>query len=169
MATPFVGELKLVPYNFEPVGWLLCNGQLLPIDQFTVLFQLIGTTYGGDGQTTFAVPDLRGRAAMGVSNASPLGLNVGQEAHTLTIAETPAHSHSAQANSSGGNQTGVGGAVWASDSAHLNPPYRNDAPNAAMNPGTILPAGNSQPHTNMQPYLVLRWMIAFEGVFPSQS
>ena len=157
----------LVPYNFAPRGWAFCNGQILSISQNTALFSLLGTTYGGNGQTTFALPDLRGRAPLHIGNGFTQGQAGGEAAHTLITSEMPAHTHSPFASNNAG-----------SDPVPANNLLGNSAPNtlfgpvqnlAAMRAGTIGPVGGSQPHNNMQPYLVLNYIIALQGVFPSRN
>lgn len=166
--SPFVGEIKLVPYNFAPVGWALCNGQLLAIAQNTALFSLLGTMYGGNGQTTFALPDLRGRVA--ISEGQGQGLSPrdqgeigGSEAVTLTLQETPQHNHQVNVSSVPGTTSSAAG-------NHLSAStYGNSyAPTAegTMPVGTIGQSGGSQPHSNSQPYLTLNYIIALQGVFP---
>lgn len=168
MAEPFVGELKLVALNFAPRGWALCNGQLLPISGNQALFSLLGTTYGGNGTTNFALPNLRGRIPIGAGSGITQGSLGGEESHVLTLAELAAHSHTPQCSNAAGNQAGVAGAVWARDSASLNPPYRAGPMNAAMNASSVTATGAGLPHDNMQPSLVLNWIIALQGIFPSQ-
>lgn len=173
---PFLGEVRLLPYNFAPVGWLDCDGSLLPIAQYDALFTLLGTTYGGDGQTTFALPDLRGRVPIHNGTGSGLGTYVigqtgGSETVTLTADQMPAHSHPAAVTSgvasSGtpapGVQPGaiVGDTMYASDITGL-PAY-------PASPAMIGPAGGSLPHDNIMPTLAVRFCIAVEGIWPSQS
>jgi microcystin-dependent protein len=172
MATPFLGEIKIFSFNFPPQGWALCNGQLLPINQNQALFALLGTTFGGNGQTTFALPDLRGRVTMGegANFGGPnhtLGERAGEEAHTLLISEMPAHNHLVSANSGGGTQASPQGNFWAKDSEG-NPMYAAAA-NVALNPAAIGSTGGSQPHLNMMPYTVLNFCIALQGIFPSRN
>jgi microcystin-dependent protein len=164
MAEPFLGELRLVSFGYAPRGWALCNGQFLPINQNQPLFSLLGTTYGGNGQTTFALPDLRGRVPMhfGVQNQ---GAILGEEAHTVTLNEMPAHNHVAMASSASATQSVPAGAALAS-SANMYGPFNNPT---TIQPATISNIGGSQAHENRQPYLVLNWMIALQGIFPSRN
>jgi microcystin-dependent protein len=169
---PFVGEIMLFAGNYAPRGWALCNGQLLPINQNQALFALLGTTYGGNGVTTFALPDLRGRVPMhagqgpGLSNRL-LGEQAGAETHTLTVAEMPAHSHAASARAGNGTSASPGGLLPARDPAGT--PHYGSGPDTTLAPEAIGVAGGSQPHENMQPYLVINYCIALQGVFPPQS
>ncbi|TPW18541.1 MAG: Tail collar domain-containing protein [Halothiobacillaceae bacterium] len=166
----FLGQLLLVPYNFAPQGWAFCNGQLLPIAQNTALFSLLGTTYGGNGQTTFALPDLRGRVPLssgqgpGLSNYA-LGEVGGAENITLLAAQMPQHGHSVQANSGDPTDTTPTNNVPAGGSTGSY----NAAANSVMAAGMIGAAGGSQPHENRPPYLTLNWIIALEGIYPSRS
>lgn len=169
MSEPFLGEIRATSFNFPPKGWAFCDGQLLPINQNQALFSLLGTTYGGDGTTNFALPNLQGRASnhMGQGfggSGFVLGQTGGEETHTLTLAELPAHSHAPAATAAG--DTGVPqNAVWAGS---VKPSYAAQ-PNALMREGTLTAAGGSQPHNNLQPYLVLSYIIALQGIFPSQT
>ena len=168
MAFPFLGEIRLVSFSFAPSGWMKCDGQLVRIADYIALFDLVGNTYGGDGITTFGLPDLRGRViAGGGAGILNLGTSGGEEMHTLTTAEMAAHGHAPRCSDSAGNQAGVAGAVWASDSAKLDPPYRNVAPNAAMNAQSVIATGGGMGHNNMQPFLTLNYVIAMFGIFPS--
>lgn len=167
---PFLGQLMLVPYNFAPQGWAFCNGQILSIAQNTALFSLLGTTYGGNGQTTFALPDLRGRVAVsagqgpGLQNYS-LGEIAGSEAVTLISSQMPAHTHAVGA-STGSAQATPDNAFPGSDTSTQ---IYDLAASTTMNPQMIQPAGGSQPHENRQPYLALNYIIALQGVYPSRS
>jgi microcystin-dependent protein len=165
MAEPFLGEVKVISWNYAPKGWAFCNGQLLPINQNQALFAILGTTYGGNGQTTFALPNLQGRAPVYVGNGISLGETAGETAHTLTIPELPAHTHAAVGSSAIGTLSTAAGNVWGSNSAN---PY-SFAANALMNPAGILAQGGGQPHDNMSPYLVLNFIIALQGIFPSRN
>ena len=160
MSEPFVGEIRCFGFNFPPKGWAMCDGQLLPISQNIALFSLLGTTYGGNGQTTFALPDLRGRVAMHTSQNHPLGESAGEETHTLSTQEMPAHTHPIQ---SGDSETTnrPSAAMAARGGVYTKTPTGSMAP-----PGV---AGGSQPHNNLQPYLVLNYCIALVGIFPSQN
>jgi microcystin-dependent protein len=167
MADPFIGEVRMFAGTFAPVGWADCNGQLLAISQNSALFALIGTTYGGDGITTFALPDLRSRIPIGKQGAN-LGESAGVESVTLTTAMLPAHSHPA---SCGGDATQVSplNAYWAADPGLNVGEFSNQAPNAVMAADAITLAGGGQPHANIQPYLCIRYIIALEGIFPPQN
>jgi microcystin-dependent protein len=167
---PFLGQLMLVPYNFAPQGWAFCNGQIMSIAQNSALFSLLGTTYGGNGQTTFALPDLRGRVAInsgqgpGLQNYS-LGEVAGSESVTLLSTQMPAHTHLVGA-STGSAQATPDNAFPGSDGSTQ---IYDMAASTTMNPQMIQPAGGSQPHENRQPYLVLNYIIALQGVYPSRG
>jgi len=169
MATPFIGEIKLVPYTFEPLGWFFCHGQLLPISDFDALFALIGTTYGGDGQSTFALPDLRGRVVVGYEDtAAPIGMQAGVEVVSLQPAQVPAHSHTLGVGAAQGTSANPAGRFLAESSISALKPYGPSGA-SSMASSSISSAGGGQPHDNMQPYLVMNYIIAYEGIFPSQS
>jgi microcystin-dependent protein len=165
MSEPFLSEIKIVSFNFAPKGWALCNGQLLPINQNQALFSLLGTTYGGDGRVNFALPDLRSRIPIHFGASHTLGERGGEENHTVNMSEMPAHSHAFSANDATPTQGSPAGNMWASNSGA----YSSASPNVSMNPTSISNAGGSQPHVNMQPYLVLNFIIALQGIFPSQN
>lgn len=165
MSEPFVGEIRLVAWNFAPRGWAFCNGQLLSIAQNQVLFAILGTTYGGDGQTNFALPDFRGRVPLHRGPSANLGQSGGETVHTLTVAEMPAHSHAAAGAPFAPDLPGPTGNVWAqTDSA-----YSTATPNATMAGAGCAPAGGGQGHPNLPPYLVLNFVIALYGIFPPHS
>lgn len=163
MAEPFLSELKLVSFNFPPKGWALCNGQQLPINQNQALFALLGTTYGGNGQTTFALPDLRGRTAVHQGAGFTLGQQSGEEFHTVSIAELPTHNHLVNASTQNGDQPQI------SVVGSANNLFGNATDLTTLNPATIANVGGSQPHENRAPSLVLNWIIALQGIFPSQN
>jgi microcystin-dependent protein len=165
MSEPFLSEVKIVSFNFAPKGWALCNGQLLPINQNQALFSLLGTTYGGDGRVNFALPNLQGRIPIHFGNGHTLGEVGGQENHTLTAQEMPAHTHTISASNAAPNQGTPAGNMWSGNSGA----YSSASPDSSMNPASISNAGGNQPHTNIQPYLVLNFIIALVGIFPSQS
>ncbi len=171
MASPFIGELRLFAGNFAPAGWFLCQGQLLAIADFDTLFTLIGTTYGGDGQTTFALPDLRGRVPVHQGSGPGLSSQVigeqgGAETVTLSTAQMPAHSHTQMATLAPASAAaGPGGGLLAVTAIKV---YGIGAPSTAMAPGAIAPAGGGQPHDNMAPFLALNYIISAFGIFPSQ-
>jgi microcystin-dependent protein len=167
MAQPYVGEIRMFAGNFAPAGWMFCEGQLLPISEYETLFNLIGTTYGGDGQSTFALPDLRGRIPIHQGNGFTLAETGGVETVTLTVSQIPAHSHPFLASSGLASQPNPGGNVAAE--ATLFNPYLNAAPTAAMAPQSIGSTGGSQPHNNFQPYLCVDFIISLFGIFPSQT
>jgi len=155
--------------NFAPVGWAFCNGQIIPIDQNDALFNLIGTTYGGDGQTTFALPDLQSRVPIHVGPGFALGQSGGTESVTLTTSQIPAHNHVPQAQAAGGVNSSPANAFWAEPGSGGGTIYDNAAPSLAMSPAAIGSAGGSQPHDNMVPFLVINFILSLFGVFPSQS
>jgi len=165
-AEPFLSELRMFSFNFAPGGWAMCNGQLLPINQNQALFSLLGTTYGGNGQTTFALPDLRGRVPMHEGNGHTLGEKGGEQAHTLTMSEMPAHNHIPFASNVEGNLLEPGGNFWGSNSRR---PYSSLGPNTSLNPGCCTNVGGSQAHLNMQPFLGLVYGIALQGIFPTPN
>lgn len=166
MAEPFLSEVRIFSFGFAPVGWAQCNGQLLPINQNQALFSLLGTTYGGDGRVNFALPDLRGRVPMHVGSGHILGERGGEQAHTLSISELPAHTHQARASANGPTVTPPTNNFWASNTGFA--PYGSTA-DIAMSPLTISNIGGSQAHLNMSPYLTLNCCIALQGIFPSQT
>jgi microcystin-dependent protein len=167
VANPFLGEIRLMSFNFPPKGWAPCNGQFLPINQNQALFALLGTTYGGNGQTTFALPDLRGLVPVHIPAPQRLGERGGELAHTLTLQELPQHVHVARASThtSEGSDQPQGRYLGRANNAY----HAASAPLTAMNPGTVTTVGGSQAHTNMQPYAVINFCIALQGVFPSPS
>jgi microcystin-dependent protein len=170
MATPFLAEIRIFSFNFAPKGWAVCNGQTLPINQNQALFALLGTTYGGNGQTTFQLPNLQGRVAMHFSNNFPLGQTGGEESHTLTLSEMAAHTHLAMADDGSGHATAFNpnGAYYAN--AAPNPIYSAGSSNmVGMSPSMVTNAGSGQPHENRQPFLTLTLCIALQGIFPSQN
>lgn len=166
MAEPFLSEIRIMSFVFAPRGWALCNGQLLPIAQNQGLFSLLGTTFGGDGRVNFALPDLRGRIPIHVGSGHTLGERGGEQAHTLSIAEVPTHTHVLNATSAAGNLTTTPGNLLAQEA---NFPYHAPSNLVAMNPATVANTGGSQAHVNMQPYLTLSFCIALQGIFPSPN
>ena len=168
MSQPFIGEIRMFAGNFAPVGWAFCNGALIPISENDALFNLIGTTYGGDGQSTFALPNLQSRIPVHVGPGFALGQSGGAESVTLTTSQIPAHSHVPLANNAPGTQVGPDNGVWASTSPSLNN-YSNVAPSVNMDPAACGSSGGSQPHDNMVPFLVVNFILSLFGVFPSQT
>ena len=166
---PFLGEIKICGFNFPPRGWALCNGQLLPINQNQALFSLLGTTYGGDGRTTFGLPDLRGRVPIHFNQGFPLGSKGGSETVTLTIAQMPAHNHLIMDNNGSANTIHPGGAVLATAANNVSLYASSPGGGQALNANSLLPYGSSQPHTNLEPYLTLNFIIALQGIYPTRS
>ncbi len=166
MSEPFLGEIRMFGLNSAPRGWALCNGQLLSIASNQALFSLLGTTYGGDGRTTFALPDLRGRVPVHVGNGVTLGQSAGEENHTLIQAEMPAHTHQMSASTAAANQKNVEGSIWTSSTSN---PFGPAASLTPMNAASLAAAGGSQAHPNMQPYLTVNFCIATQGIFPSRN
>ena len=167
MAEPFLSEIRIFSFNFAPKGWALCNGQLLPINQNQALFSLLGTTYGGDGRVNFALPDLQGRIPHHVGNGHTLGERAGEQAHTLSIAELPTHSHNVTASSNTPNVDDPTNAFWATNTGRT--PYSSNI-NTQLSPtATPTSVGGSQAHLNLPPFLVLNFSIALQGIFPSPN
>ena len=170
MSEPFLAEIRIVGFNFAPRGWAYCDGQILPINQNQSLYSLLGTTYGGDGRTTFALPDLRSRTPIHRSDGHSLGQKSGAETVTLTAAEIAAHTHTAKASSTTGDQISPAGHVLADvtdpDLAYATPAAGTAT---ALRSGTVTNAGGGQAHNNMQPYLTLGFVIALRGLFPSRN
>jgi microcystin-dependent protein len=174
MATPFLAEIKMFGGNFAPIGYALCNGQLLAISQNSALFSLLGTTYGGNGQTTFGLPDLRGRVPIHAGSGPGLtpyvlGEIAGTESVTLLQSQMPAHNHLVEANSSAGTATAPSTTLVLAASTARDKVYSTAAPNTTLSPAAIGVAGSSQPHNNIQPYLVVNFIIALQGIFPSHN
>jgi microcystin-dependent protein len=168
MSDPFLGEVRMVGFNFPPKGWALCNGQLMSIAQNQALFSVLGTTYGGNGQTTFALPNLQGRAPVHVGKGVVLGEAAGETAHTLITNEMASHTHSLLgAVAPQDNNRAVTGNLLGSSSAASW--YAPGPTTLTLNPATVGNSGGSQPHNNMQPYLVLNFCIALVGIFPSRN
>src|SRR5688572_14484181 len=170
MAQPYVGEIRMFAGNFAPAGWMFCEGQLLPISENETLFQLIGTTYGGDGQSTFGLPDLRGRVPIHQGNGFILAETGGAEQVTLTTQQIPVHTHVLTGTSNAANQSAPAGSVVPGRTSLATiTPYGSDAPFTTLSPTAISPTGGSQPHTNFQPYLCVDFIISLFGIFPSPT
>jgi len=179
MSTPFLGQIEIFPFNFAPKGWALCNGQLLPINLNQALFSLLGTMYGGNGQTTFALPDLRGRIPISHGSANIIGQAGGSEFVTLTTSTMAAHNHTMMATTTAANQFtpgAPGSSVFGASNGVITPTgsftvtlYNPGNPNNTLSPGVISNIGGSQPHENRMPFLVLNFCIALQGIFPSQN
>ena len=170
MSEPYLGEIRQAAFAFAPKGWALCNGQLLPINQNQALFSILGTTYGGDGRTTFALPDLRGRSPVHANATVPLGSQQGEENHTLTVNEIPAHGHGLQGSTDlASSASPVGNLPAAKGRGGKDIYAAGSSPLQPMNPQAIAPAGSSLPHNNMQPFTTLNFIIALAGIFPSRN
>src|SRR5580704_4259232 len=182
MAEPFLGEVKIISWNFPPKGWSFCNGQLLPINQNQALFSILGTTYGGDGRVNFGLPDLQGRMPVHVGNGIALGERAGETTHLLNISEIPAHTHVIAADGTGsgtasntpntsgtkvlGQSAGTGGTPPVAFGANI---YNSANSNSSLDSRCVAANGGCQAHENMSPYLVLNIIIALQGIFPSQN
>ncbi len=168
MGTPYLGQLLLASWNFAPKGYALCNGQTMAINQNQALFAVLGTTYGGNGISTFALPNLQGRVPVGYSGDYPIGTVGGQDSHTLLPTEVPGHTHTLQGTASSASTPAPANNAFATTAGNLTL-YAGASGLTALNQGTIPAAGGSQPHENRQPYLVMNWCIALTGIFPSRS
>lgn len=168
MAQPYVGEIRMFGGNFAPVGWMSCDGQILPISENDVLFQLIGTTYGGDGQTTFALPDLRGRIPLHQGGGVVLAQMGGVESVTLTAAQLPIHTHGLAASTEAGNSSSPLGTVVAQTDGTIQR-YISDPPSVDLFAGAVTGVGGNQPHDNLQPYACIQFIISLFGIFPSPT
>jgi len=171
MSEPFLAEVRIVGFNFAPRGWAFCDGQILPINQNQSLYSLLGTTYGGDGRTSFALPDLRSRTPIHVGRSNggrthTLGQKSGEETHTLSANEMPQHDHVAQASTANATSNNPTNHVFARSAERA---YHEPGPNAAMHSGMLLNVGGGQAHNNMQPFLALNFCIALQGLFPSRN
>jgi microcystin-dependent protein len=167
VAEPFLSEIRMMSFGFPPKGWATCDGQLLPINQNQALFSLLGTVYGGDGRVNFGLPNLQGRAPLHMGSGHTLGERGGEQGHTLSISEIPTHTHTAKASSNDGGVL-VPLTAYLAKAAPANP-YIAPTALAALNAGTLANVGGSQAHLNMQPFLVLNFSIALQGIFPSQT
>jgi microcystin-dependent protein len=165
MSEPFLGEIKMFGFNFAPRGWAFCDGQILPINQNQSLYSLLGTTFGGDGRTTFALPDLRGRIPLHVEAAFPLGQRGGEETHSLAPQEMPSHTHAVVASAESANQATAQDGLWANSGVNV---YRPE-PDTLMSAGTVSMIGQNAGHENRPPHLVLSFCIALQGLFPSRN
>ena len=170
MSEPFLGEIRQAAFAFAPKGWALCNGQLLPINQNQALFSVLGTTYGGNGTTNFALPDLRGRSPAHFSATLPLGTRTGEENHTLTANELPPHTHALQGSTDLANSSSPASNVTAAKGRGGKDIYApGGSPVQPLSPQAIAATGGSQPHNNMQPFSTLNFIIAMTGIFPSRN
>lgn len=168
MAEPFVGEIRMFSFGTIPKGWLPCNGQIMQVNGNQALFSILGNKFGGDGQTTFALPDLRGRTPVDMSPEYPIATAGGEVTHTLTISEIPQHTHEVYGDSTGVTSASPEGTVWGTAAAPRNL-YSAESPNTTMNASAIGTSGASQGHNNMQPYTAVSFCIALMGIYPSRS
>jgi microcystin-dependent protein len=174
MSSPFVAEIRIFGFNFAPTGWALCNGQILPISQNTALFSLLGTTYGGDGKSNFALPNLQGSAPLDAGQGPGLSLrdlgeSGGEQNVTLIQSELPVHTHTAQGIASAGGQGPAANAWSDANQRGINTYTPSSGQNVALSPQALAPAGSDFPHNNMMPYLVLNFCIALQGIFPPRQ
>ena len=169
MAEPFLAEIRIMSFQFAPRGWALCNGQILPINQNQALFSLLGTTYGGDGRVNFALPDLRGRVPAHTGAGVILGQRGGAENVTVSLQNLPQHDHALRASAAPANSASAAGNVLAKKARFGKDVFGSPANPVPMHPQALAPAGGSQPHTNMQPFLTLNFVIALQGIFPSPN
>ena len=169
MATPFLGEIRACSFDFAPRGWALCNGQLLPINQNQALFSLLGTTYGGNGQSTFALPNLQGRVPLHFGNGFVQGQSGGEEQHTLALSEMPTHAHTPAALGTAGTVSSPAGALPAVTPTGMGNVYGAAITPVPMQSAAVGGAGSGQPHSNVQPYLTVNFVIALQGIFPSRN
>jgi microcystin-dependent protein len=165
MSSPYLAEIRIFAFGFSPKGWAMCNGQTLPINQNAALFALLGTTYGGNGTTTFQLPNLQGATPVSTGPSNVLGQTGGEANHTLTIGEMPSHTHVPEGSSAAASVGSPAGALWAQETTNSYSPSSS----GSMLPAAIGSVGGSQPHNNMQPYLVLNFCIALQGIFPTRS
>ncbi len=166
MADPFLAEIRLMSFVYPPQGWALCNGQLLPINTNQALFSLLGTTYGGNGTTNFALPDLRGRVPIHEGAGHNLGERAGEQAHTLTVNELPTHTHRVRAATSATGGTAAPAGQYLGGGNNV---YRDSGGTVSLSPDTVTNVGGSQAHLNMQPFLTVSFCIALQGIYPSQT
>jgi microcystin-dependent protein len=167
MAEPFLGEIRIASFGYAPKGWALANGQLLPINQNQALFSLLGTMYGGNGTTNFALPNLQGRSPVHRGNEVTQGQFGGAFTHTLTLQELPGHTHPMQAATATAAATSPTNNTFGTVSS--TPPYSSESPQTSLGAATVTATGGSQPHDNVQPYLVLNFLIALQGIYPSRN
>jgi microcystin-dependent protein len=167
MAEPFLSEIRMMSFGFPPKGWALCDGQLLPINQNQALFSLLGTTYGGDGRVNFGLPNLQGRTPIHMGSGHTLGERGGEQGHTLSIGELPTHTHSLQGTTLTGDTFVPTGNLFADDA--IGKEYGAPAALTSLIPADVTSVGGSQAHLNMQPFLVINFSIALQGIFPSQT
>ena len=169
MSEPFLAEIRMFGFNFPPRGWAQCDGQILPINQNQSLYSLLGTTYGGDGRTTFALPELRGRTPLHFGSGVTLGQKAGQEAHSLSVQELPQHTHSVSAAGNQASDSSVDGNVLSSQARRGIAMYNDTGTRTQLHDSTVTMTGGGQAHTNMQPYLTVNFAIAIQGLFPSRN
>jgi microcystin-dependent protein len=166
---PFLAEIRITSFQFAPKGWAMCNGQVLPINQNQALFSLLGTTYGGNGTSTFALPNMMGLAPMNSSGEHALGESLGEESHTLTVAEMPAHVHALRASGKVAASSSPNAGVLAATARGATPAFAAATSLVPLNPAAIALSGGGQPHENRPPYLALNFIIALQGIFPSRN